>query len=210
VIAIAKQLQDESNDANRNRLFLSMLPHIKRHALIGLRELRGEARDDALQEVIASSFVAFTRLCERGKADLAYPSVLARFAVAQLRSGRRVGNRLNCREVLSEYAQRLKGFSVERLDKFERHYQIWQEILVEDGRASPADLAMYRIDIRAWLKSMPVRQRRIAQMLAAGFTTPEVAERFGVSPGRISQLRRWLKEHWEDFHSQGKLQEATA
>jgi DNA-binding NarL/FixJ family response regulator len=69
---------------------------------------------------------------------------------------------------------------------------------------------MYRIDIRAWLKSMPVRQRRIAQMLAAGFTTPEVAERFGVSQGRISQLRRWLKEHWEDFHSQGKLQEATA
>jgi DNA-directed RNA polymerase specialized sigma24 family protein len=210
VIAIAKRPRDDSDDATENRLFLSMLPHIKRYALFAFRDLKGEARDEAVQEVIASSFVAFARLCERGKADLAYPSVLARFAVAQLRSGRRVGNRLNCRDVLSEYAQRSKGFSVERLDKFDHYCQLWQEVLVEDRRASPADLAMYRIDFRAWLQSLPVRRRRIAQMLAAGFTTQEAAKQFGVSPGRISQLRRLLKHNWEDFHSQGKLQEATA
>ncbi len=209
MIAIAKRPRDRSADSDRNRLFLSMLPNIKRHASFTLRDLKDEARDEALQEVIASSFVAFTRLCELGKEDLAYPSVLARFAVAQFRSGRRVGNRLNCRDVLSECAQRSKGFRVERLDKFHNDCQVWQEVLVEDRRATPAELAMYRIDFRAWLKSMTARQRRITQMLAAGFATAEVAERFGVSPGRISQLRRWLMRHWEDFHSQRKLPEAA-
>jgi DNA-directed RNA polymerase specialized sigma24 family protein len=209
VIAIAKRTPDHSTDSDRNRLFMSMLPHIERHASIVLRDLKGAARDDALQEVIASSFVAFSRLCELGKEDLAYPSVLARFAVAQFRSGRRVGNRSNCRDVLSDYARRSKGFCVERLDKFHSDCQVWQEVLVEDRRATPAELAMYRIDFRAWLKSMTARQRRIAQMLAAGFATAEVAERFGVSPGRISQLRRWLMRHWEDFHSQTKLPEAA-
>src|SRR3990172_1385633 len=34
--------------------------------------------------------------------------------VAQLREGRRVGNRLRISEVLSEYAQRKKGFAVDR------------------------------------------------------------------------------------------------
>ena len=55
-----------------------------------------------------------------GKADLAYAGVLARYGVAQVNDDRRVGGRLNIRDVSSEYCQRRKGVTVERLDKYNK------------------------------------------------------------------------------------------
>jgi hypothetical protein len=43
-----------------------------------------------IQESVANCLVAYVRLVERGKEDLAYPTVLAMFAVKQIRDGRRV------------------------------------------------------------------------------------------------------------------------
>ncbi|MEO2008842.1 MAG: hypothetical protein ABGX22_09210, partial [Pirellulaceae bacterium] len=77
--------------ARWHHLFLSMLPTIKRHAEYAFRHLRGGDLDDAVTEVVANSLVAFVRLVELEKVDLAYPTVLARYGVAQVRSGRRVG-----------------------------------------------------------------------------------------------------------------------
>ena len=97
-----------------------MLPAIVAHARFAYRHLKGEARQDAVQEAIANALVAFVRLVRRGKIELAYATVLARYAVAQFQDGRRVGNRLNVKDVLSPYAQRQKGIVVERLDKFDK------------------------------------------------------------------------------------------
>lgn len=77
----------------KHEAFLSLLSDIRRHARRALRGTRGEARDDAFAEVVASCYVAFDRLCTLDKQDLAYPSVLVRYAVAQYFAGRRVGNR---------------------------------------------------------------------------------------------------------------------
>ena len=98
-------------------IFLEMLPSIQRHARISFRHLDPEAREDLVQEVIANSLVAFLRLFTLGKAELAYPSVLARFGAAQARDGRRVGGRLNVNDVMSRYAQRRRGFAVEWIDR---------------------------------------------------------------------------------------------
>ena len=38
-----------------------------------------------------------------------------------------------------------------------------------------------------------------------GETTCAVARQFGLSAGRVSQLRVWLQEHWEQFQRDGKL-----
>ncbi len=56
-----------------------------------------------------------------------------------------------------------------------------------------------RIDFDAWLKYLPRRNRRIAQSLAVGNSTTDVAERFDLSKGRVSQLRRELKAAWDEF-----------
>ena len=92
---------------------MRMLPKIVRHARVRLRAPQARGENDALQEVAANATVAYARLAELGKTDLAYPTVLANYAVAQYRDGRRVGNRLNISDITSSYAQKRKGIIVE-------------------------------------------------------------------------------------------------
>ena len=67
------------------------------------------------------------------KADIAYATPLAKFAIRQYRDGRRLGSKLNVRDVSSEYAQRIKGICLERLDKYDFEEDSWQEIDVGRG-----------------------------------------------------------------------------
>jgi hypothetical protein len=158
-----------------------------------------ENQDDLVEEVVVNALIAFKRLYDKGKPDLAYPSVLALFGIRQVRDHRRTGCRLNIRDVSSDYAQQRKGFKVERLDRFDRRENGWMEILVEDRRSGPAEIVASKLDFAAWLRSLSKRDRRMAVMLAAGETTGEAAKQFGVSPSRISQVRRQLQQSWDDF-----------
>jgi hypothetical protein len=139
--------------------FLAMLPSIQRYARCAFRHLDPEGRADAVQEVIANAAVAFARLVELEKTDLAYPTVLARYGIAQVREGRRVGARLRSGEVLSPYAQRKKGFLVERLDRFDHDTGQWREAIVEDHRTPVPDQVAFRIDFPAWLDSLTKAKR---------------------------------------------------
>ena len=200
MIAIAKQNCSHKSVPAWHAVFLAMLPAIVTHARIAFRHLNPEARQDAVQEAIANALVAFARLVQLKKTDLAYPTVLARYAVAQINDGRRVGNHLNVREVLSAYAQRHKGFTVERLDHFDEEENAWQEAGVQDTRATPVfDIVAFRVDFADWLASLSRRDRRIAESLAIGNRTGDVAKRFKLCAGRISQLRRELAESWRQF-----------
>jgi hypothetical protein len=198
MIAHKKQLRRRPSPPAWHAAFLRMLPAIRTHARVAFRHLGPEAREEAVQEVIANACRAYKRLVELGKTDIAYAGALARYGVAQVKDGRRVGGRLNVRDISSEYCQRRKNVTVERLDKFDKE-DGWQEIVVEDRHATPADIARVRIDFADWLKTLPRRKRRIAEVLSTGETTSNVAKRFHVSAGRISQLRRQLYESWLEF-----------
>ena len=65
--------------------------------------------------------------------------------------------------------------------------------------STPADLAAFRIDFPDWLGTLSGRDRRIVEDLAFGERTGDVAVKYGVSPSRISQMRRQLQEGWEAF-----------
>ncbi len=185
-----------------HKRFLVMLPAIVNHARFAFRHLKGEARQDAIQEVIANALVAFVRLVRRRKIALAYPTVLARYAVAQFQDGRRIGNRLNIKDVLSSYAQKQKGIVVDRLDQFDKTENQWIEAVVEDHRTPVPEQVAFRCDFPEWLARLSGRNRRIAQALSAGQNTGDVAKRFKLSPGRISQLRRELYQSWQTFHGE--------
>ncbi len=186
--------------------FLKMVPAIRRHAQIAFRHQMGEARDEAVQEVLANALVAFVRLNELGKTDVAFPSALARYGVAQYRDGRKVGNKMNVGDVLSHYARRRKDFHVERLDRYCEEDGQWLEAVVEDKRCSPADVAACRIDFADWLAGLSSRQRRIATVLASGESTAQTAKRFRVSRGRISQLRKEFHVSWCEFQGESPAQ----
>lgn len=50
--------------------------------------------------------------------------------------------------------------------------------------------------------------RAVAETLALGNTTGQVARTFDVSPGRVSQLRQEFKTSWQNF--QGERPQAGA
>lgn len=185
-----------------HQVFIGMLPAIVTHARISFRHLRPDARAEAIQEVVCNACCAVARLAEIGKLDLAYPSPLARYGVAQVRDNRKVGGKLNCRDVLSPYCQRLKHVVVEQLDRFDEEEGQWREVVVEDYRVGPAETAAARIDLTDWFDSLPRHKRRVAQVLASGETTKRTARRFRVSSGRISQLRREFENSWEAFQGE--------
>ncbi len=160
--------------------FEAMIPIIATHARVAFRHLRAEARAEAIQETVCNACQAYARLVELGKTDVAFPSALARFGVSQTREGRKVGGKLNCRDILSDYCQRKKNLLVERLDRHDSEEQAWAEILVEDKHAGPAETAIVRIDFAAWLLFLPRRLRKIATFLATGETTTAAAKRWPV------------------------------
>jgi len=165
-----------------------MLPAIIEHAKIAFRHVSGQDRQDKIQETVANALVAFRRLVQLNKADLAYPSVLARYAVAQIKHGRLAGDHVNVTNIV-----------LERLDHYDSEDGCWKEILVPDKTCTPAELAASRIDVPAWFNTLSRRDRRVAEFLAAGQTTTAAARRFRVSQGRISQLRRELAANWKRF-----------
>jgi len=183
-----------------HKVFLAMLPQIVTHARVSFRYLDPEARQEAVQEVVCNALRTYVRLVQLGKASIAYPTVLAKYGVAQVKDGRKVGGRLNVNDTMSPYCQRLKGVVVERLDHFDPEEDAWQEAVVLDTRSAPVpDIVAFRCDFADWLSSLKRRDRRIAESLAIGNRTTDVAKRFKVCSGRVSQLRRELAASWHRF-----------
>jgi hypothetical protein len=189
----------------RAATFLSLLPQIQEQARFAFRHEEFDQRQELIAEVVANCWVAFVRLVERGLMDMVYATPLAQYAIRQVRDGRRVGAKLNVHDVSSQYAQRAKHFRVERLDHFDEEDQEWREVLVEDRHAGPSQTAAARVDISAWLDTLPAHKRRVAETLAKSETTKVTARRFGVSPGRISQMRRELETAWHEFQGEAVL-----
>jgi hypothetical protein len=178
--------------------FEAMLPAIQRAALYGFRRAPRWRREELVQDAVARAYEAFVNLVARGKAALAYPSVLASYAIRQVREGRRVGAKQNVQDAMSEVAHRKKGFSLQQLSSNDARGG-WEE-LTQDRKANPADIAACRVDFRDWLGRLERFKRRVALRLAAGDSTGDAARHFRLSPGRVSQLRRELRQDWDEFH----------
>jgi DNA-binding NarL/FixJ family response regulator len=180
-------------------VFLKFLPTIERYAQQAFVGLTAEQREEAIQEVLANACVACFRLAQRERLELAYPTVLARFAIAQFWSGRQVGNHLNGQDALSSHAQRKHGFRVERLQQRDPAGGLWLEAVVEDRRTPVLEQVRFRVDFADWLARLPQRKRQVAEALALGHATWEVAQQSSLSNGRVSQLRRELEQSWQAF-----------
>ena len=178
--------------------FGAMLPAIERVAAYGFRRSPHHRRQELISDAVAHAYVTFMQLVNRGKIALAYPTILAGYAIRRIRDGRQVGCRRNSRDVLSHFAQRRRGFAVQPLHE-QRKCGKWVDLFVEDHRSNPADLAALKLDFTAWLRRLDPRSRAIALDLAAGNAPIEAAQRFGVSPARITQVRRRLQANWNDF-----------
>jgi hypothetical protein len=100
---------------------------------------------------------------------------------------------MNGKDPLSRYAQIGNGIRIER------QASNWVDAIVQDKRAPVADQVAAKMDVCAWFATLTRRMRQIAKDLAFGCSTSEVAQKHGVTAGRISQLRRKLEESWVEF-----------
>jgi len=196
-LAQTNSLSDQSQSIQAE--FLAMLPQIRRQAHLAFRHLDRELRDELVAETVATTYCAFASLARQGRLALAYPTPLANYAIRRVCSGRKAAGQMNCNDLLSHYARRINGLSVARIDRLDEETGRWSQILVEDRHAGPAETAAARIDVAAWLRTLSERNRKIAKALAIGETTGKVAARFGLSCGRISQLREFFRRHWQRF-----------
>jgi hypothetical protein len=57
----------------------------------------------------------------------------------------------------------------------------------------------FRVDSPRWRAGSRRRDRKILDALASGERTEDAARRFGISPARVSQLRREFEQSWEEF-----------
>ena len=186
----------QNNDTNWQSDFVAMLPEINTWLRLAFRQLGGEAREDAIEEGVVHSLLSYSRLHGKGRAEKANASSLAWYAVRAVKGGRPAVGRMNRKEPLSRYAQVGSGI------RFEHHDGQWIDKLVADKRAPIVDQVAAKMDVSAWFGSLTQRTKQIAKDLALGCSTSEVANKHGVTAGRISQLRRMLEESWDAFQQQ--------
>ena len=122
-----------------------------RPSVIPLRSRFGRCRlklrHDLIQEVVANSYVAFARLVERRQADRGIGNAVGPLCDCpdprRAPRGKPVADRQPRCQPTPSIAS---SFSSQRLDHFSEEDGCWGEILVEDKRATPADVAAWRID----------------------------------------------------------------
>jgi hypothetical protein len=185
-----------------------VLPAVQSIARYRLRQLTPVEREEATAEAIAVAMISFVGLLRRGRDPVKFAGSLARIAVLRVIAGRLSGSAFNNRDVLSRQTRRRHGFAVQSLDANTANG--WKQIVAEDRRSTPADIATARLDIAEWLGRMTNRRRKIAESLAAGYRTEEVAEMFNLSQGRISQLRREFEESWLEFQQDNETRQVLA
>jgi DNA-binding NarL/FixJ family response regulator len=66
-------------------------------------------------------------------------------------------------------------------------------------RTSVPDQAHVRIEFPRWLEAQTNRNRQIAETLALGHSTGEVARKLNLSPARVSQIGRELYDSWKEL-----------
>jgi hypothetical protein len=188
--------------------FLQALPVIETHARIAFRRLPAVDREEGVQEAASAACVNYHALAHCGRLQVATPSTAATLAVRHVRNGRHVGGHQDgAQDVLSSVAQRRHGVCVRRLSPGSNLGEL-RDLLIADRRVDIPSTVAFRLDFSHWLSTFTRRHKRIITMLADGHRPSVVAERLGLSAGRITQLRQHFERTWLRF--QGELPREAA
>jgi hypothetical protein len=205
--------------------FLSILPRIELHAAIFFRHTKcSQGRAEQLAETRALAWKWFQQLAQKGQDATHFASALASYAARAVQSGRRLNGQEKAKDVMSPLAQLRHGFRVERLptataSSLENLYgtahgqellDAFEERLHDNTVTPPDEQAAFRIDFPAWLGTRTQRDRQIIAAMAQDERTKDLSRRFGLSEGRVSQLRSQYRDDWERFTTLPEKDEAAA
>jgi len=192
-----------SSDTLQTR-FLLLLPRIKTCAQFLFRDIKcPDKKADRIAEVIALAWKWFVELERRGKDPASFITALATLACRAVRSGRRLATMEPAKDVFTSRTQVREGFTVTTLpDPIYLQGNGFDDTLRDNTQTPPPDAAAFRIDFPRWLGTLSARTGRLVGQLMSGEKTSVAARAFGVSPGRVSQLRQELHDDWLRFHGE--------
>jgi hypothetical protein len=181
-----------TNDSQRE-IFTRLLPELDRMALAHFRGLDPEAKEEAVQNTRALAWKYWLRLIQQGRAE---GEGLLRnvwwYCVKQTRVGRTItrgdGHRGKGRQDVYDQPD---AVVLDRLD---------MNFYISDTNPIP-DIVAFRMDLPRFLGTLTGRQREMAMDLASGERTAEVARKYGVTPGAVSQFRTRFKTLLERFQA---------
>ena len=197
--------------ATAQQQFTAALPRMDQVFRFGFRGWPLQDRVEAIATARAVAWSAWHGLARRGKDPLEVgPAGIAFNAARRVRAGRQFGGGTpgpGGADVYRRRTQREHGFELVTLERVEGDWEDmdgdeWHDGLAADHRMTPADLACFALDFQAWLAGLPRRKQWIAERLAEGFSTSELAKLLGVTLPLISQTRRWLAANWALFQGE--------
>jgi hypothetical protein len=185
--------------------FLSMLPHVLGHARARVRQLAcADRRAELVAEAVALAWQWYHRLQRRGKDPTQFVASFSRLAARAVWSGRRLCGQDKARDVLSPRHQRCRNISVWSLTAGNTSDNgRFDEALWDNTQMPVPDQVAFRLDFPAWVCSRPSRDRRLIAVLMGGERTLDAAHQLGISPARVSQLRREFLADWQAFCGDG-------
>jgi hypothetical protein len=187
--------------ADLQQAFLSILPRLESYGRICFRDVKcPERREEVISELVAIVWGWFVRLTQKGKDATKFVSVLAIYGARAVRSGRRLCGQEPPKDVLSPRAQGRHGFAVHTLSEgSELEGSVINQAL-EDNTITPVlDQVQFRLDFPRWRATRCVRDQDLIDDLMLGGRTNEMAAKYALSPGRVSQLRREFFQDWTRF-----------
>ena len=174
-------------------LYAKMLPHFRYYAR---RFSRSKCldREDVIQDLTGIALEMYTSLVRRGKE--VYYSPLVQYAIKRYKDGRRFTG-LNSTDVHFEHTQMLGRSEVCHLSEIRGTLD--EMDFMEDRTVNVADAVQFNMDYAVWYQQHSERDQQIITDLSMGETTNDVAKKYKVSAGLISQYRKRYRNSWDNF-----------
>lgn len=193
-------------DKQVNEKFLELLPAITATAKRAFRMYDPDRRDDAVQSVVVAAFQNIKQLAANGKLDEAFATPLAVYGIKGYRCGRIGGVSQSSTDVFAERCRWLNRSKVVNYGIAEGISDTFEsEASAVDARYPVHRVVEFRIDFfETWLKTRSERDQKVIGEMAMGATTGEIAKKYGVSPGAVSQWRKRFADSWNEFINPAK------
>ncbi len=169
--------------------FSDRYPRMARQVEGHFRHLDPDKREEAVTNTLGLAWKFFYFLYEEERATKRMLGSVLWYAIKQTKIGRKAQGKDG----------RIAKCAIDYRNRGRLNFE-WIDLDGFFGRNTPIpDQVSFRLDVPRFFATLDDRQQRMAYDLAIGNTTGEVAKRFSVTPGAVSQFRRRFKVLFDKF-----------
>lgn len=188
--------QQTANVPTFEELLVKMMPHFEFFAKHD-QKLRGDNYDECIQDLTCMAYEMYSALVRNNKTDKIFFSAILNFAKKRFRDGRHFTDSssvdvFGTRTRLKERCE-LNSIHMMKTNNDPKEYLV-------SRKTNVFRTVSFRIDFfETFLPQQTELDQAIIFDLMVGETTNDVSRKYGLSAGRISQLRKKYANDWYSF-----------